>query len=131
MGKRNKNKKNKEIIDTYKQIQNLLKEEELKDKKTFSFQQKKVKMPYKMYHGIKQKVINKYKKELEYNKQNDIIAQSNTNQKFMTKHILEKYNQEKEKIKKKKLLKSRNIKNSQLKGGILKLPKNFKDKIKP
>lgn len=129
MGKRSK-KKNEEIAETYRQIQSLLKEEEAKDRKTFSFQQKKVKMPYKMYHGIKQKVISKYKKELEFNRQNDIIAQSNSNQKFMTKHILEKYNLEKEKIKQQKLLKSRNIKKSQLKAGVLKLANNFKDKLK-
>ena len=49
----------KETLDTYKEIEKYIKEENDAKKDKFSFKQKKVKMPYKMYMGIKKAVINK------------------------------------------------------------------------
>ena len=127
--KKNYNKTNNENLTTLKAIEKLIKEDNENKKNKFSFQQKKVKMPYKMYMGIKKSVLNKYKKEMEFNKNNDIIAQSHNNQKFMTKYILDKYNKEQEKKRQQKLQISRNHKTSQLKNGILTLSKNWKEKL--
>ena len=132
MAKKNKKghfKPNKESVSTFKTIEKFIKEENESKKDKFSFQQKKVKMPYKMYMGIKNSVMKKHKKEMEFNKSNDIIAQSNKNQKFMTKYILEKYNKQQENKRQQKLQISRNHKTSQLKNGILTLSKNWKDNL--
>ena len=132
MAKKNKKghfKPNKESVSTFKAIEKFIKEENESKKDKFSFQQKKVKMPYKMYMGIKNSVMKKHKKEMEFNKSNDIIAQSNKNQKFMTKYILEKYNKQQENKRQQKLQISRNHKTSQLKNGILTLSKNWKDNL--
>ncbi len=72
----------------------------------------------------------KHKKEMEFNKSNDILAQSNTNQKFMTKYVLDKYNRQQEQKRRQKLQISRNNKTSQLKHGVLTLGKNWKNKLK-
>ena len=134
MGKNHKNKyhnkPSKESLYTFKQIEKFIQEEKDKERDKFSFQQKKVKMPYKMYIGIKNSVLKKHKKEMEFNKNNDIIAQSNTNQKFMTKYILDKYKQKQEQKRKEKLQISRNNKTSQLKHGVLTLGKNWKNNLK-
>ena len=124
MGKKFKMKHKKpsaESLSTYKEIEKFIKEENESKKNKFSFQQKKVKMPYKMYMGIKKSVLKKHKKEMEFNKSNDIIAQSNKNQKFMTKYVLDKYNKEQERKRNQKLQISRNHKISQLKNGVLTL----------
>ena len=124
------NKPSNESLSAYKQIEKFIQEEKNKERDKFSFQQKKVKMPYKMYMGIKNSVLKKHKKEMEYNKNNDIIAQSNTNQKFMTKYVLDKYNKQQEQKRKQKLQISRNNKTSQLKHGVLTLGKNWKNNLK-
>ena len=129
MGKKFK-KKNNDNLSMFKEVENFIKEENDSKRDKFSFQQKKVKMPYKMYMGIKNSVLKKHKKEMEFNKNNDIIAQSDKNQKFMTKYILDKYNKEQEKKRQQKLQISRNHKTSQLKGGVLTLSKKWKDNIK-
>ena len=134
MGKNFKNKyhhkPSNESISAFKQIEKFIQEEKNKERDKFSFQQKKVKMPYKMYMGIKNSVLKKHQKEMEYNKNNDIIAQSNTNQKFMTKYVLDKYNKQQEQKRKQKLQISRNNKTSQLKHGVLTLGKNWKNNLK-
>ena len=133
MGKKFKMKHKKpsaECLSTYKEIEKFIKEENESKKNKFSFQQKKVKMPYKMYMGIKKSVLKKHKKEMEFNKSNDIIAQSDKNQKFMTRFVLDKYNKEQEKKRQQKLQISRNNKKSQLKHGILTLSKNWKENLK-
>jgi hypothetical protein len=133
MGKKFKMKHKKpsaESLSTYKEIEKFIKEENESKKNKFSFQQKKVKMPYKMYMGIKKSVLKKHKKEMEFNKSNDIIAQSDKNQKFMTRFVLDKYNKEQEKKRQQKLQISRNNKKSQLKHGILTLSKNWKENLK-
>ena len=132
MGKKFKKKHNKpsnESLMTYKAIENFINEENESKKDKFSFKQKKIKMPYKMYMGIKNSVLKKHKQEMEFNKNNDIIAQSNKNQKFMTKYFLDKYNKEQERKRQQKLQISRNHKTSQLKNGILTLSKKLKEKI--
>ena len=132
MGKKFKkrhNRPNTDSLSTFKAIEKFIKEENESKKDKFSFQQKKVKMPYKMYMGIKNSVLKKHKKEMEFNKSNDIIAQSNKNQKFMTKFILDKYNKEQEKKRQKKLQISRNHNTSQLKNGVLNLSKKWKEKL--
>ena len=67
MGKKFKNKyhnkPSNESISAFKQIENFIQEEKNKERDKFSFQQKKVKMPYKMYMGIKNSVLKKHKKE--------------------------------------------------------------------
>ena len=83
-----------------------------------------------MYMGIKNSVLKKYKKEMEFNKNNDIIASSDKNQKFMTKYVLDKYNKKQEEKRKQKLQISRNNKTSQLKNGVLTLSKNWKNNLK-
>ena len=123
-------KPNNDSISTFKEIEKFIKEENESKKDKFSFQKKKVKMPYKMYMGIKNSVLKKHKKEMEFNKNNDIIAQSNTNQKFMTKYVLDKYNKQQEQKRKQKLQISRNNKTSQLKHGVLTLGKNWKNNLK-
>ena len=132
MGKKFKNKHNKpnnESLSTFKAIEKFIKEENESKRDKFSFQQKKVKMPYKMYMGIKNSVLKKHRQEMEFNKNNDIIAQSNKNQKFMTKYILDKYNKDQERKRKQKLQISRNHKSSQLKNGVLNLSKKWKEKL--
>ena len=124
------NKPTNESLSAFKQIEKFIQEEKNKERDKFSFQQKKVKMPYKMYMGIKNSVLTKHKKEMEFNKYNDIIAQSNTNQKFMTKFVLDKYNKQQEQKRKQKLQISRNNKTSQLKHGVLTLGKNWKNNLK-
>ena len=124
------NKPSNESISAFKQIEKYIQEEKNKQGDKFSFQQKKVKMPYKMYMGIKNSVLNKHKKEMEFNKNNDIIASSDKNQKFMTKYILDKYNKQQEQKRKEKLQISRNNKTSQLKHGVLTLSKNWKNNLK-
>ena len=60
MAKKNKKghfKPNKESVSTFKAIEKFIKEENESKKDKFSFQQKKVKMPYKMYMGIKNSVM--------------------------------------------------------------------------
>lgn len=130
MGKKKNNNDN--FINMYKEIENFINEENENKKNKFSFQQKKVKMPFKMYMGIKNSVIKKQKKLEEFNKANDIIAQTNFNnkkEKFMTKYIMEKVNKKNEIKKNKKLLFARNKTKSQLKEGTLTLGKKFKDKL--
>ena len=125
-------KKNEEINNIYKEIENYINEENESKKNKFVFQQKKVKMPFKMYLGIKNSVIKKQKKLEEFNKKNDIIAQTNFNNKkerFMTKFIMDKVNIKNENKKNKKLLYARNKVKSQLKEGTLKLGKKFKNLI--
>ena len=131
MGKRNKkhNKPHQDTLSTYKEIEKFIKEEQDAKRDKFTFNQKKVKMPYKMYMGIKNSVLKKHKKEMEFNKNNDIIAQSNKNQKFMTKFVLDKYNKEQERKRQQKLQISRNHKTSQLKNGILTLSKKWKENL--
>ena len=130
MGKRNKTKKTSEIVEAFKQIQNFIKEEQNLTKTNFTFQQKKVKMPYKMYVGIKKKVLERHDNEKEYNKQNDIVDfNKKKEEKFMTRYILDRHEREKEKIKEKKLLKSRNNKRSQLQGGVMKVGKSWMKKM--
>ena len=132
MGKKFKkrhNRPNTDSLSTFKAIEKFIKEENDSKKDKFSFQQKKVKMPYKMYMGIKNSVLKKHKKEMEFNKSNDIIAQSNKKQKFMTKFILDKYNKEQERKRQKKLQISRNHNSSQLKNGVLNLSKKWKEKL--
>jgi hypothetical protein len=124
------NKPSNESISAFKQIEKFIQEEKNKERDKFSFQQKKVKMPYKMYMGIKNSVLKKYKKEMEFNKNNDIIASSDKNQKFMTKYVLDKYNKKQEEKRKQKLQISRNNKTSQLKNGVLTLSKNWKNNLK-
>ena len=79
--------------------------------------------------GIKNSVLKKHQKEMEFNKSNDIIAQSGRNQKFMTKIILDKFEKQKEQKRNRKLQISRNKRKSQLKDGTLRLSKDFKNKI--
>ena len=125
-------KKNEEINNIYKEIENFINEENESKKNKFVFQQKKVKMPFKMYLGIKNSVIKKQKKLEEFNKKNDIIAQTNFNNKkerFMTKFIMDKVNIKNQNKKNKKLLYARNKVKSQLKEGTLKLGKKFKNLI--
>ena len=132
MGKKFKkrhNRPNTDSLSTFKAIEKFIKEENDSKKDKFSFQQKKVKMPFKMYMGIKNSVLKKHKKEMEFNKSNDIIAQSNKKQKFMTKFILDKYNKEQERKRQKKLQISRNHNSSQLKNGVLNLSKKWKEKL--
>ena len=115
MGKRNKkhNKPHQDTLSTYKEIEKFIKEEQDSKRDKFTFKQKKVKMPYKMYMGIKNSVLKKHQKEMEFNKNNDIIASSDKNQKFMTKYVLDKYNKKQEEKRKQKLQISRNNKTSQ------------------
>ena len=125
-------KKNEEFNKIYKEIENYINEENESKKNKFVFQQKKVKMPFKMYLGIKNSVIKKQKKLEEFNKKNDIIAQTNFNNKkerFMTKFIMDKVNIKNQNKKNKKLLYARNKVKSQLKEGTLKLGKKFKNLI--
>ena len=125
-------KKNEEFNKIYKEIENFINEENESKKNKFVFQQKKVKMPFKMYLGIKNSVIKKQKKLEEFNKKNDIIAQTNFNNKkerFMTKFIMDKVNIKNENKKNKKLLYARNKVKSQLKEVTLKLGKKFKNLI--
>jgi hypothetical protein len=131
MGKRNKkhNKPYKETISTYKEIEKYIKEDQDSKRKKFSFKQKKVKMPFKMYLGIKNSVLKKHKKEIEFNKNNDIIAQSGRTQKFMSKIILDKFEKQKELKKMRKLQISRNKRKSKLKDGTLTLSKNYNNEI--
>ena len=124
------NKPSNESISAFKQIEKYIQEKKNKQRDKISFQQKKVKMPYKMYMGIKNSVLKKHKKEMEFNKNNDIIASSDKNQKFMTKYILDKYNKQQEQKRKEKLQISRNNKTSQLKHGVLTLSKNWKNNLK-
>ena len=132
MGKRNKkhNKPHQDTLSTYKEIEKFIKEEQDSKRDKFTFKQKKVKMPYKMYMGIKNSVLKKHQKEMEFNKNNDIIASSDKNQKFMTKYVLDKYNKKQEEKRKQKLQISRNNKTSQLKNGVLTLSKNWKNNLK-
>ena len=123
------NKPSNESLSTFKQIEKFIQEEKNKERDKFSFQPKKVKMPYKMYMGIKNSVLKKHKEELEFNKSNDIIAQSK-NQKFMTKYVLDKYAKKQEEKRQQKLQISRNNKTSQLKHGVLTLGKNWKNNLK-
>ena len=86
-----------------------------------------------MFLGIKNSVIKKQKKIEEFNKKNDIIAQTNFNNKkerFMTKFIMEKVNEKNQIKKNKKLLYARNKMKSKLKEGTLKLGKKFKNLLK-
>ena len=124
------NKPSNESLSTFKQIEKFIQEEKNKERDKFSFQQKKVKMPYKMYMGIKNSVLKKHKKEMEFNKSNDILASSDKNQKFMTKYILDKYNKQQDLKRQQKLQISRNNKTSQLKHGVLTLGKNWKNNLK-
>ena len=124
------NKPSNKSISTFKEIEKFIQEEKNKQRDKFSFQQKKVKMPYKMYMGIKNSVLKKHQKEMEFNKNNDIIASSDKKQKFMTKYVLDKYNKKQEEKRKQKLQISRNNKTSQLKNGVLTLSKNWKNNLK-
>ena len=124
------NKPSNESLSAFKQIEKFIQEEKNKERDKFSFQQKKVKMPYKMYMGIKNSVLKKHKKEMEFNKSNDILASSDKNQKFMTKYILDKYNKQQDLKRQQKLQISRNNKTSQLKHGVLTLGKNWKNNLK-
>jgi len=129
MGKKRK----EEFNNIYKEIESFINDENESKKNKFVFQQKKVKMPLKMYLGIKNSVIKKQKKLDEFNKKNDIIAQTNFNNKkerFMTKFIMEKVKEKNERKKNKKLLYARNKIKSQLKEGTLKLGKKFKNLLK-
>ena len=126
-------KKKKDFNNFYKEIENFINDENESKKNKFVFQQKKVKMPLKMFLGIKNSVIKKQKKIEEFNKKNDIIAQTNFNNKkerFMTKFIMEKVNEKNQIKKNKKLLYARNKMKSQLKEGTLKLGKKFKNLLK-
>ena len=120
----------KETLDTYKEIEKYIKEENDAKKDKFSFKQKKVKMPYKMYMGIKRSVIKKHQKETEFNQKNDILAQTNKKQKMMTTIILDKLEKQKEEKRNRKLIISRNKNRARFKDGVMNVGKNFKkDKI--
>ena len=120
----------KETLDTYKEIEKYIKEENDAKKDKFSFKQKKVKMPYKMYMGIKKSVIKKHQKETEFNQKNDILAQTNKKQKMMTTIILDKLEKQKEEKRNRKLIISRNKNRAKFKDGVMNVGKNFKkDKI--
>lgn len=120
----------KETLDTYKEIEKYIKEENDAKKDKFSFKQKKVKMPYKMYMGIKKAVIKKHQKETEFNQKNDILAQTNKKQKMMTTIILDKLEKQKEEKRNRKLIISRNKNRARFKDGVMNVGKNFKkDKI--
>lgn len=120
----------KETLDTYKEIEKYIKEENDAKKDKFSFKQKKVKMPYKMYMGIKKSVIKKHQKETEFNQKNDILAQTNKKQKMMTTIILDKLDKQKEEKRNRKLIISRNKNRARFKDGVMNVGKNFKkDKI--
>ena len=131
MGKKFKSKHpSKDTIDTFKEIEKYITEEQNAKKDKFSFKQKKVKMPFKMYMGIKKSVIKKHEKEMEFNRKNDIIAQTNKKQKMMTQIILDKLDKKKQEKDNKKLMISRNKAKSRFKEGVLNVGKNFKrDKI--
>lgn len=131
MGKKFKSHQpNKETLDTYKEIEKYIKEENDAKKDKFSFKQKKVKMPYKMYMGIKKAVIKKHQKETEFNQRNDILAQTNRKEKMMTTIILDKLEKQKEEKKKRKLMISRNKNRARFQNGVMNVGKNFKrDKI--
>lgn len=131
MGKKFKSKHpSKDTIDTFKEIEKYITEEQNAKKDKFSFKQKKVKMPFKMYMGIKKSVIKKHEKEMEFNRKNDIIAQTNKKQKMMTQIILDKLDKKKQEKDNKKLIISRNKAKSRFKEGVLNVGKNFKrDKI--
>lgn len=131
MGKKFKSKHpSKDTIDTFKKIEKYITEEQNAKKDKFSFKQKKVKMPFKMYMGIKKSVIKKHEKEMEFNRKNDIIAQTNKKQKMMTQIILDKLDKKKQEKDNKKLIISRNKAKSRFKEGVLNVGKNFKrDKI--
>ena len=116
----------KETLDTYKEIEKYIKEENDAKKDKFSFKQKKVKMPYKMYMGIKKSVIKKHQKETEFNQKNDILAQTNKKQKMMTTIILDKLEKQKEEKRNRKLIISRNKKRARFKDGVMNVGKNFK-----
>ena len=69
MGKKFKSKKpTNETLSTFKEIENYIKEEQESKRDKFTFKQKKIKMPYKMYMGIKNSVLKKHKQEEEFNK---------------------------------------------------------------
>lgn len=131
MGKKFKSKHpSKDTIDAFKEIEKYITEEQNAKKDKFSFKQKKVKMPFKMYMGIKKSVIKKHEKEMEFNRKNDIIAQTNKKQKMMTQIILDKLDKKKQEKDNKKLMISRNKAKSRFKEGVLNVGKNFKrDKI--
>ena len=108
MGKKRK----EEFNNIYKEIESFINDENESKKNKFVFQQKKLD---------------------EFNKKNDIIAQTNFNNKkerFMTKFIMEKVKEKNERKKNKKLLYARNKIKSQLKEGTLKLGKKFKNLLK-
>lgn len=131
MGKKIKkaNQPKKETISAFKEVENFITQEQEAKKDKFSFKQKKVKMPFKMYMGIKKAVLKKHEKEAEFNRINDIIGQTNKKPKMMTQIILDKYQKQKEEKRNRKLHISRNANKSRFKDGVLNVGKNFKKEI--
>lgn len=86
----------------------------------------KIKMPFKIYKGIKKSNIDKIKKLKDEEKINNIIGQSKINEEKLMLKIIK--NREENNIKNKKNSKlkfSRSKEKSRFKNGVLKIGKNF------
>ncbi len=117
----------KETLNFFNDIKNFINRKKSQNELKQNLQLREtIKMPYKMYNGIKQSVIKKYNKNEEMNKMNNIIGESNLNsKKLMTKIIETKIEEEKISKKNLKLKFSYGKNKSKFKDGILKIGKGF------
>ena len=139
-----KGKPSSEMLNTFKEITNFVNKSQSEKNKNINNilnKKQKIKMPMKMYMGIKKAVIKRHEKEKEHNQmvnliikiilnksfffQNDILAETHRKEKLMTKVILNKLEKKNEQKKNKKLFISRSKAKSRFKDGVLNLSKNF------
>lgn len=131
MGKNKKKSKRPltETISAFKEIENYIKENDDHKKENFKAKNNKVKMPLKMYLGIKKAVLKKSNEERKFYKENNIIEQTKKEEKVMTKYFLDKAEHKKKEKEEKKLMISRRKNKKRFKNGTLNIGFNIRNKI--
>ena len=117
----------KETIDIYNEIKQFIKKQQTQDEKRINTQLRdKVKMPFKMYKGIKIAVKKKYEKEKLINADHGIIGQTGMKEKkLMTKFVENRLEKEEDEKNNMKLKFSHGKKKSKFKDGVMNVNKGF------
>ena len=117
----------KETLNFFNDIKGFLNKNKTKEEKRQTFQMRdNVKMPFKMYKGIKNSVIKKSQKNADHNQMNNIIGESGkASGRLMTNIINKRIDGVKENRKNTKLMFSHGIKKARFRDGVMKIGKAF------
>lgn len=120
----------KETISSFMEVSDFIQASRTaEDVRLRAQQREKVKMPFKMYNGIKNSVKKKFKESQQVKKSNFIVGETHSKPKLMSTIIENGLKEQIEAKKNKKLRLSHFSKTSRFKEGVLDVGKNFLSRI--